>query len=114
MSLLGKNPAIKAFVAQFESEFLLAQVLIHRDGKKFLLRHVDDRGVETTSLRQVVLEDLRQLAQFTSAGIFRPLKSAPSLMRGWNCRLADEADLEFALNQIYPGAIADWFAAQMA
>jgi hypothetical protein len=51
------------------------------------------------------------LVQFTAAGAFRPLKSAPNLRRGWRVSLADDDALELALNHLYPGAIADWFAA---
>jgi hypothetical protein len=55
---------------------------------------------------------MRDLAQFTAQGAFRPLKSAPTLRSGWRVVLADEAALSLALNQLYPGAVADWHAAQ--
>ncbi len=32
--------------------------------------------------------ELRALAQFTATGLFRPLKSAPNLRRGWRCLAA--------------------------
>ena len=35
----------------------------------------------------------------------------PNLRAGWLCRAASDAELEAALDQLYPGAIADWFAA---
>ncbi len=54
-------------------------------------------------LRAVALRDLRGLAQFTVAGAFRPLKSAPNLARGWRAELAGEAELWAALNVLYPG-----------
>jgi hypothetical protein len=53
------------------------------------------------------------MAQFTSAGAFRPLKSAPNLRRGWRVAAADETELELALSHLYPGAVADWFAARL-
>jgi hypothetical protein len=131
------HPAITAFAEQIEREIVLAQVLIQRKGKRFLLRHVEDcssRRPEAhsnrhekkseppdvgcyevsaiTSLRPVALDQLRKLAQFTADGAFRPLKSAPNLQRGWRCEIASIDDLDFALNQLYPGAVADWFAAQ--
>jgi hypothetical protein len=55
---------------------------------------------------------LRALAQFTTGGAFRPLKAAPNLRRGWRASAADDDALELALNHLYPGAVADWFAAR--
>jgi hypothetical protein len=52
------------------------------------------------------------LAQFTAAGAFRPLKSAPNLQSGWRLVVKDDVELGSALDQLYPGAAADWFAAQ--
>ena len=106
------NPALKAFVAQIGDELPLAQVLIRRAGATFELRHVADRDRAPEELRELKLGDLRGLAQFTASGAFRPLKSEPNLQNGWRSTAADEAELESALNRLYPGAIADWFAAQ--
>jgi hypothetical protein len=107
-----ENPALKAFAAQMGSELTLAQVLILRHGAGFELRHIDDRDVPADSLRQLSLPEMRQWAQYNDAGEFRPLKSAPDLRRGWKLSLANDAELETALNHLYPGALADWFAAQ--
>jgi hypothetical protein len=73
---------------------------------------MEDREAAAESLRLVKANEARTLAQFTATGEFRPLKSAPTLQRGWRMRLAGEAELELALNQLYPGAIADWHAAR--
>ena len=104
-----ENPALKNFLASFQSELILAQVLIRRVGNEFELRHVDDRECDSENLRSV-----RELAQFTASGAFRPLKSAPSLQTGWRFLARDERQFEFALNTLYPGAIADWFAAKFS
>jgi len=112
MSLVGKNPAVAAFVSKIENEFVFAQIFIRRVENKFELRHVENKNDLATSLRLLELNQLRQLAQFTASGAFRPLKSAPSLQTGWRINLANETELDFALNQLYPGAVADWFAAQ--
>ena len=71
-----------------------------------------DRNAATNTLRELRLTDLRELARFTVNGAFRPLKAAPSLPAGWWLRVEDDAALDTALNQLYPGTIADWFAAQ--
>ena len=106
------NPALQAFIAQTGDQLLLAQVLIRRAGQSFELRHVEDRDRAAGKLRELSLDDLRKLAQFTVNGAFRPLKSAPNLQTGWRFMARDEAELESALSRVYPGAIADWFATQ--
>lgn len=109
---LGTNPALEAFVAEIQNELAVAQVLIRRSAAGFELRHVDDREQSPDTLRALRLNEVRSLAQFTTRGAFRPLKSAPNLQKGWFLGAASNAELETALNQLYPGLIADWFAAR--
>src|SRR5688572_10482397 len=101
------NPALEAFVAQVGDEFVLAQVLIRRSGAGFELRHVADANGDVPQV-----SDIRQVAQFTEAGAFRPLKSAPNLRRGWRVQARDLEELGLVMNYLYPGAVADWFAAR--
>jgi len=108
----ANHPALQAFLAQIDRERVLGQALIRRVGMGYELRHVADRDRESKSLREVGLGDLRELARFTDSGAFRPLKAAPSLRTGWWLRSSDDNALDAAMNQLYPGAIADWFAAQ--
>ena len=107
-----ENPALKEIVAQIGDELTFAQVVIHRIGTGYELRYADDHGAAAETLRTVKLDDARRLAQYTHAGEFRPLKSAPTLPRGWRMALSSDAELETALNHLYPGAMADWFAAR--
>ena len=109
-----ENPALKKFVALIGDELILAQVLIRRRQEGFELRHVADRDVAEASLRLVTLSEARTLSQFTASGEFRPLKSAPTLARGWRMVAVDDTVLDAALSRLYPGAVADWFAAQSA
>jgi len=109
-----ENPALKPFVARIGNELALAQVLIRRNESGYELRHVEDQAATPASLRLLKLNEARSLAQYTAAGAFRPLKSSPNLQRGWRMQLGSDAELETALNQLYPGAIADWHAAQAA
>jgi hypothetical protein len=109
---MDKNPPLSAFVAAFETELIFGQVWIRRMERGFELRHVADRECDPAALRLLGENDLRPLAQFTAAGAFRPLKSAPNLQRGWRTTPRDKETLGAALNQLYPGAVADWFAAQ--
>ncbi len=107
-----ENPALIAFVTRLGNELTFGQVLIRRSGSGFELRHVSEREAAPESLRAVALSELRLLAQFTASGVFRPLKAAPDLAAGWRSVIPTEAALETALNHFYPGALADWFAAQ--
>lgn len=108
------HPALAAFVAQLGDELVFAEVLIRRAGAGFEVRHRDDSAAASDSLRGVTIESLRELAQTTEAGAFRPLKSAPNLRRGWRVQVPDERRLEMALGNLYPGSLADWFAARQA
>lgn len=106
-----ENPALRAFAGQLGEQLRFAQVLIRRDGSAFELRHVDDSGVASDRLESFSPARARELAQFTPTGEFRPLKSAPTLRHGWLIRARDVSELGVALDRLYPGAVADWFAA---
>jgi len=103
---------LKAFVAQIGGGLTLGQVLIRPSGGGCELRHAEDCAAATEALRVVKYNETRALAQTTEEGQFRPLKAAPTLRRGWRIMAADDSQLDAALNQLYPGAIADWYAAQ--
>ena len=111
MSII-ENPALKASVARLGPELTMAQVLIQRRGIGYELRHIQDRDTATEFLHRLPLPEARPLAQYNAAGEFRPLKSAPDLRNGWLLSLANDTELEIALNHLYPGALADWHAAQ--
>ena len=106
------NPALRQFVAQLGDAFVLAQVLVRPRDQRFELRHIADRSAGAPQLRDVKPEALRTLTQFTADGAFRPLKSAPNLASGWRAVAADIEQLGVALEGLYPGAVADWFAAR--
>jgi len=107
-----ENPALREFVRLIDPELILAQVWLQRTQAGYELRHIEDHG--RNNLATVPLTEIRQLAMNTATGEFRPLKLAPTLKNGWQLSVSTEADLEFALNQLYPGAIADWYAARQA
>src|SRR5215207_4827158 len=95
------NPALAAFIAEVGAEFVLAEVLLRRTESGHELRNVHDREIESTALQSVAIDDLRALAQTTSQGAFRPLKSAPTLRRGWKTQARGPEELERALNILY-------------
>lgn len=113
MTVIG-NPALAAFDAALPDALVMAQVVIQRQGRGFVLCHVTDREKTLNALRSVGVAELRALAQATETGAFRPLKSAPNLAAGWACHAPNAALLGEALEALYPGAVADWFAARSA
>ena len=108
------TPDIEALAATIQDELLFGQVLIRRGTDGFELRHVMDTHHELAGLRSLHEHEIRPLAQFASSGAFRPLKSAPNLRTGWRITAVNIAALGAALDRLYPGAAADWFAVQKA
>lgn len=106
------NPALDAFIAELGDSKTVAQILIRRDGSAFTIRHVADEASPATALAPTAVNDLRALAQNTAAGAFRPIKAAPNLRKGWLATARNAAELGAALEQLYPGFVADWFAAK--
>lgn len=104
------NPALDAFVARISPEIIFAEVLVRKVAEGFDLRHAADRDVSTTELTSA--DQLRQIAQFTGDTQFRPLKTAPTLQRGWRFAARTTSELDGALQCLYPNGIVDWFAAQ--
>ena len=78
------------------------------------LRHIADAEYARAGLQALTLGELRGLAQTTAEGAFRPVKTAPNLRRGWYHAAATDADLESALDVLYPGALVDWWSAAQA
>jgi hypothetical protein len=108
------NPDMRAFLAAFDTEIVFGQVIVHRLERGFELRHELDRAAPPASLATLNGTELRAWAQTAASGAFRPLKSAPNLRAGWRAEAASVEALELLLHYVYPGAVADWFAAQSA
>ncbi len=106
------NPALQAFIRELPHHLEFAQALISRRGDAFELRQVTDAAVTDSALELVAIESLRNLANHTQTGAFRPLKSAPNLRTGWRALAHSNEELETALAHLYPGALADWYAAR--
>jgi hypothetical protein len=106
------NPDVRAFLAAFDTEIVFGQVVVRRLERGFELRHEIDRAAGADTLTTLKGTELRAWAHEAAGGAFRPLKSAPNLRAGWRAVAADGADLDLLLHYLYPGAVADWFAAQ--
>ena len=106
------NPDVRAFLAALNTEIVFGQVVVRRVERGFELCHQSDRAAAPETLATLVGTELRAWAQSAAGGAFRPLKSAPNLRAGWRAIAADGAALDLLLHYLYPGAVADWFAAQ--
>jgi hypothetical protein len=105
-----RNPALEWFVHWFGDELVIGQVRVCRRERGYELRHVADHDKAVAELKQCRVEEAREIAQSTEAGVFRPLKSAPTLRRGWQIMAASDGELGMALDRLYPGVIADLYA----
>lgn len=85
----------------------IGEVLITRTSVGFVLRHYLDAAAEDLT-RHTAPEGAREIAKYDAAGKFRPLKSAPTLIRGWELAVPDAASLQLTLDCLYPAAVANW------
>ncbi|MCK6501287.1 MAG: hypothetical protein L6Q38_17550 [Nitrospira sp.] len=106
-----RHPPLDHFLATFAEERIWGQVVVRRAGSGFELCHGEDRRTPRESLRVVQVPDLRALAERDADGGFRPLKSAPTLVRGWICGPPSPEALKEALHHLYPGSMPDWWSA---
>jgi hypothetical protein len=106
------NLDMRAFLAALDTEIVFGQVVVRRLERGFELRHLSDGAAAPETLSTLDGTELRHWAQSAASGAFRPLKSAPNLRAGWRAVAADGEALDLLLHYVYPGAVADWFAAQ--
>ena len=100
---------IEAFAESFAGRTVLGQVLVIKNGASYSILHSADAN-QIADCKNVTIDSLRELSEYTTGGAYRPLKSAPSLKTGWICQVASVPELGSALNHLYPGGIADWHA----
>jgi sirohydrochlorin cobaltochelatase len=70
----------------------------------FVLCHRDDVG--RNDLTHYEIDDAFEIAKFDEAGNYRPLKTAPTLRRGWKILARDLLQVEQVIDAIYPGRLA--------
>jgi len=78
---------------------------------RYEVRHHEDSDAGGLALHTAP-EDAREIALYDAAGNYRPLKTAPTLRRGWKLRLATIEQLHEALDFFYPAMLAARFAFQ--
>ncbi|CAN5317770.1 hypothetical protein BH20VER2_BH20VER2_00830 [soil metagenome] len=86
----------------------VGEIAIDRgDAGRWILTHRDDRARAELHPHDGA-EAAVELARYDDAGNFRPLKTAPNLRNGWRLVLADEQEVERALDFFYPARLATW------
>jgi sirohydrochlorin cobaltochelatase len=89
---------------------VIGEILIRRIDEGFELCHRED--AERNDLETVEpAEAARKLALYDEAGVYRPLKTAPNLRRGWRLITRDRPELREALDYFYPamlGILREW------
>ena len=99
--------AIETTLAEALGESVaIGQILIQLfKGDGFALCHRDDKaGHDLEVFRKP--EDAIEIARYDDSGIYRALKTAPNLRRGWRLEVAGVGDLRRALDHFYPGRLA--------
>lgn len=104
------NTPLAALQVRLTQPLILLEVVLARRPTGVELRHVGDADRPDGELATLTVDALGTLAESTRNGAFRPNRSAPTLRSGWRCHVTAEADLHEALEQLYPGALADWHA----
>ena len=99
-------PAEQALAAVLSDKSRFGQLLIQRTSAGgFVVCHRDDENAAgLKSLRRT--EDAIEIVRYDQAGKYRPLKTAPTLRRGWKLEVVDLGDLRRALDYFYPGRLA--------
>ena len=108
MSAPAQERALEDWLAQ--GLRCLGQIAIEcRDDGTFALSHRDDAARDDLTVHEIP-DAAVELARFDDAGIYRPLKTAPTLRHGWKLILENLGALNAALDLFYPGRLAVMFA----
>jgi hypothetical protein len=87
------------------------QVHLSRTAGSYAIRHLEDAALPAEALeRRSDPFAARLIAQTTSEGEHRPLKTAPNLRRGWLLAGLDARGLWTALDYLYPACAVHWHA----
>ena len=93
-----------------EGKNFIGEILL---GNNFSLRHREDVDVDASELKLYEYpEAAREIARYDEKGNYRPLKTAPSLRRGWLLQLKNVEEMALALEFFYPAALTlyeAWF-----
>lgn len=110
VAVMAAHPHVLLLRHRLTQPLIFLEVLCSPRPDGVDLRHVRDAGRPDPELQLLEPGSLGAWAETTSQSAFRPNRSAPSLRPGWRCHATTDANLNEALEQLYPGALADWNA----
>jgi sirohydrochlorin cobaltochelatase len=87
----------------------VGQVLVSAESGGWELRNEADAGREDLETFSNWVE-ARGIANVDDNGDYRPLKTAPTLRRGWRLVLPDAHSVRLAIDHLYPAMIGLWVA----
>ena len=92
-------------------ELAIRVALDGEGGRTYSVAHAEDRETAPDGGDVEVYEAptaAREIARFDDRGRYRPLKTAPTLQRGWRLTGLDAQDLVEVVEAVYPATIANW------
>ena len=98
----GIGQLLESLLAEKSSR--IGQLEITASAGGFVICNRDDVGRDDVSSREI--EDLFEIAKFDDSGNYRPLKTAPTLQHGWKIFINNTAELQQAIDAVYPGRVA--------
>ena len=87
-----------------EKSSRIGQLEISASAGGFFVCHRDDVGRDDVASREI--KNAFEIAKFDDAGNYRALKTAPNLRHDWKIFVNNAAELEHAIDAIYPGRLA--------
>jgi sirohydrochlorin cobaltochelatase len=83
----------------------IGEIAVRSSASYYILTHRDDLARNDLRVLRSAGEAIN-LAKFDEAGRYRPLKTAPNLVRGWRLEVTGLGELRRALDYFYPGRLA--------
>src|ERR1700757_921684 len=99
------NSVERCLEAVLTTPFYFGQVLVRKNGKRFVLCHRDDERLDQQHTFRDS-QDAIEVAKYDDKGNYRPLKTAPNLRHGWRFELDALEEVTRALDYFYPGRLA--------
>lgn len=89
---------------------LAITVCLEGGERRYEVRHVEDQSADTATLEALGNPyEAHSLTRFDDRGRYRPLRTAPTLPRGWRFWPLDPTALVTTVDRIYPATIANWY-----
>ncbi|WP_158854609.1 DR2241 family protein [Halorhabdus sp. CUG00001] len=102
--------ALETGVSREWGQLLLTARLADQGTRRYEVRHVDDQDVPISELAvKTALDDATAIARRDDRDRYRPLKTAPTLPRGWVFPDLDPDAVLSIVGELYPATIENWY-----